>query len=445
MTLLREAFTSPQEPLPNSSSSEAFSPDRIAAVIQAIPIADVVDEMNRANPHLPQGAAEGIMGGELGRLRMLGPTYLQRFYEEPVAVGQKTGVIPQSYSSVELGPSLAAHLPMKDRDRLPTSMIGIDNQPHIVAAANRTLEAFVKGGLLPEGSYEVVLGDHTTQLQRQDVAHMSLVSQYEAGHKGAVDWLMGHGEVGVNGDVVHAPSEVTEEELSEGIFEMKLTTGERTGIAWSVHGEPIVTPFGRTYEASVVLDNKNSDGKIRHISRPGDTYHGRITLFEHGGKLYMDPWAYVPTEDATEKEVEEVVALRRTLQDIYDGMNPATNGERIWDGNAALGVAPYAAEQGYFTGIMLSTEQDKGISGTLPLAILMRHRAEAAMLSAKGHLTQVGDGKQFANLQEFYQTVGKWLNPASGFDKKFQYSNPLLVLTMTVRSEEQFQQMIQAD
>lgn len=383
--------------------------------------------------------------GEVNRLRGLSAVYHHLFYTIPLDHIQRAGLLPTNYTLNELGTSLGGHLPVIPARLQPWRMRGFDNQRHIVQAAQVTIAAFQRAGLLGIGTYEIEHGDHESELPRAEVAVLSLVSQYESGEKGAVEWLVKHGMYGINGDVNFTRFQIEPSDLDKGVLQVtsRRLASRDTGVMLQLESSPVDTPFGQIYEARLGFA---ADGlyagsrKVAHIPLSDDNYQALVTVYKEDGQLFAEPWGHIPTGLATEEDIKHTLAFRRTFQDIYSQIGPATKHKRDWDAMAGLGVPTYAAEQGYYSTIMLTTaKDDPRLSASLPWAILMRHSQEAGLLASQERLRDVGPGKTFETLDDLYQAVGRCLAPDSGYNQRFKYGNPILATTIVTSDEQAFQ------
>ena len=125
----------------------------------------------------------------------------------------------------------------------------------------------------------------------------------------------------------------------------------------------------------------------------------------------------------------KVSAVRETIHDLW---GHADNG--TWDSNAALEVPILAAEKGYFTVMNLTTTPR--LAGPMPLAILIRNQADIAALYNKTpeKLSQIGVGKRYPDLQEFYKAIMQAIG--SGVHNGFELVTPPHVVTITTRNQQ---------
>lgn len=446
---LRASFHSPV--VSEKPYTSTFDPRILEQVIGIIQEPRIVEAMTSAkDPGM-------IIGGEVGRLRMLSGAFHPDFYHKSIDVLMACGAIEPGYSMIELGTSLAGHLPQIPKDLQPGSMLGFDNKSHIVSAARQTLITYGDTGLLDSGKYEIILGDHThLNGIRGDVAVLSLTSQYDGGEAGTTEWMMKHVTVaGINGDVVHTPAEISQEELDSGILPIRSRRlpylGGYTGVNWKLVGDPQETPFGKEYRASLFLDDAvyNENNGIVQIPQPGAELLGKVTIFEREGKLFVEPWAWELTNQATADDIRYLTAIRRTFNEQYSQLAPATNFQRDWESNAALGVPVYAAEKyGYYSAVMFNTAtQIAKRSGMLPLAMLRRNGEEVGQIFEAGKrlgkelFSQIGLGKTFADLRELYQVIGKYMSDPQRFFMIVDYTNPLLVTSITTPHRDVFERL----
>ena len=410
-----------------------FTPDKIQNVWNLLPVGDLVAAMCSANPQMTTETAQAVLGGEFGRLMLLG-YYHEQFYNKPLSILRDRGIVTEDYKVNELGPSLMLHYAMLS-GKSPISVNGIENRPHIVAASECAIKTLQEAGLLPSNC-KVVLGDHFMRLVPADISLMSLVTQYGAGEGGSLQWLMENGVIGVNGDVYHTATPTSDAELDNGILHIKSLTNPdlNTGFAWKLISDGEFTPFGTVYRAEMVIDQEVFDGKrVGFTPFEGDTYHGEVLVYRTDEGLKFHSWSLKPTDSASDSEVHEVVALHRSLYDIYRGVSRLSGGD-IWDSAGAFALPAYAKKEGYFTNVMLTTANNAGLSGRIPLAIILKNTSEAAQLTRLGLMSQVGEGKIFPNLPTLIEKARHWLNPQNGFDQKFKLSHSPLVTTITSSS-----------
>lgn len=440
---------------PPSASKEpytsTFDGARLQQVIAVIKHPDVEKAMRRGRPHIP---AATIVGGEVGRLGMLAEPFHPDFYHESLRKLMVCGAIKQGYSLVELGMSLLGHLPGIPSEHQPGLVLGLDNQRHIVAAAKVALGFFQEQGLLNVGKHRAILGDHESRGLKSDVSIMSLASQYDAGPVGTVLWLMKHDRIaGVNGDVAHSPFVVSQQNLIDGILpitdpRLPVLDGY-TGVNLKLLGDPKSTPFGEVYDYTFLLDKEiyNPRNGIVQISRPGGELQGKVTVFKRNGKTYAEPWAWVPTAQATKEDIANFQAIKITFNELYSELEPATRDTdlpREWEATAAFGVPVYAAELGYKSVVMLNTAtQVAKKSGMLPMTILLRNGDEAKQIFEKGLFSQVGEGKYFKDIGHLNSVLRSYMSNPQRFSEIVDYTNPPLVTSITTRHQDVFDRLRQ--
>lgn len=416
----------------STSPEPCFTPDKIKKVWSTLPQQDLVAAMTKTGLEAP--VAENVLRAELGRLLLLGP-YHERFYNLPLSLLRDKGILDGS-SLNELGPSLFVHFAAMDQR--PEAVTGVESKPHIVSAARVAIESFQSHGLLPR-EYEVIQGDQTVDLTKRDLSILSLVAQYGAAEAGTLNWLMRNGEIGINGDVHHTTTPTTEAEVKTGFLTIKSPTQPSidVGIAWRLKGQPKSTAFGDIYDATLDISPKVfGEGKNAiHIPVDGDMYTGKVVVYkEANGSLVFQSWTLDPTEEATDEEIAEVLSICITHQDIYKGMS--------WSSAPAIAIPAYASEKGLYTAMMLTTANDRGLSGTIPLAIVLKNQREAGILHEKGLLSQVGPGKKFENLPLLFERLRFWTQNKDLFNSKFNFTNPHLITTITTANRDVFKRIV---
>lgn len=427
-----------------------FDGARLQQVIAVIQHPSVEKAMRRGRPNVPTSV---ITRGEKGRLEMLAGPFHPDFYQEPPRILIACGAIKQGYSFIELGMSFFGHLPNIPKELQPGLVIGIDNQPHIVAGARRALKLYQEQGLLNIGEHRAIFGDHNSKGRTmKDIAAMSLAAQYDAGPVGTVLWLMMHGEVaGVNGDVAHSPFVVSQQNLKDGILPITdprlPVLGGYTGVNLELIGYPKDTPFGKVYDYEFLLDAEvyNPGNGIVQIPRPGGELQGKVTVFERDGKTYAEPWAWETTDKTTEEDIANLKAIRITFNELYSQLEPATRGTdrpREWEATAAFGVPVYAAELGYKSVVMLNTATEVAKkSGMLPMTILLRNGDEAKQIFEKELFSQVGEGKYFNDIGHLNSVLRSYMSNPQRFSEIVKYTNPPLVTSITTRHQDVFDRL----
>ncbi|MFA5933375.1 MAG: hypothetical protein WCV81_03895 [Microgenomates group bacterium] len=443
-SLIRRSYHAPV------ASNELYVPTFDGALLQRvtgiIQQPEIEKSMRECNPHIP---ADEIVKGEVGRLVMLSGAFHPDFYHKSIGALMACGAIRPGYSMIELGTSFCAHLPQMPKKLQPGFMKGLDNIPFIVAAAKASVLAFENAGLLNSEGIEIYPGDHNyLNGVKGDISVLSLASQYDGGPAGTVEWLMSHcGVAGINGDVIHSPIEITEENITSGILPLKssrlLYFDGYTGVNLKLEGEAKETIFGDVYRTTLLLDDEiyNASNGIVQIPQPGAELEGKATVFKRDGKYFVEPWAWELTDQATEDDKRYLPAIRRTFNEQYSLLEFATDPVRKWESVAGLGVPVYAAEKyGLYNTVAFNTATKVAErSGMLPMAMLRRNGEEVRKIHEKGLFSQIGEGKTFADLDDLYRVVGSYLSNAPRFFNIVKYTNPLLVTSTTTSSKEVFE------
>lgn len=415
---------------------------KVVAVLQQ---PEIVEAMAAAQ------APKGVLEGEIGRLRMLSGAFHPDFYHKSIGLLMTAGVIPPDYSMIELGTSLAGHLPQIPENLQPGSFKGVDNKAYVVAGAQQALLEFQKAGLLDSHNYQIILGDHTDLNRvKGDVSILSLASQYDGGVEGTVKWLMSHCKVaGINGDVIHSPVEVSEEELDSGNLPMRSERlpyfGGYTGVNWKLEGSPTDTPFGQVYKASLLLDDAiyNEANGIVQLPQPGAELAGKVTISKKDGRYFAEDWAWELTNQATDQDADYLRAIGTTFNEQYSQLKNATNPPRVWESIAGLAVPVYAAQKLHLQSVvMLNTAASIAKrSGMLPLAMLRRNGEETRQIYEKGLFSQIGPGKVFKDIEELFGVIGSYMSDPQRFFSLVDYTNPLLATSITTRHQDVFKKL----
>lgn len=419
-----------------------FSKEGLQTVAAAIPIEDAAEAYTEAKPNIPLDNAKQIIGASRDRLVFLGPASFSPFYGVPLALLREAEVIPEDYVANELGPDVFGAWAGMNPSIKPGKVNGVEKDPGIAAAARVALAGYEKAGFIPP-DYEVIAGDESADLPPAHVRILSLVSEYGTG-EGVIEWMnQREGEIGINGDVVHGPIEVAMKDIKEGGV-IPIRTRRRpnitTGVGWVLDQKIEETRMGIVFEAHLAsLDEVYEQKHVAHLALPGYTDSTKLVVFEEDGQLYAEGWGFIPKSEASEEETEMMISVRRTIHDLWGNMGAATNGEEIWDGNAALGVPAYAAEKGLYTAMTVTTAPK--LAGPMPLVILIRNRAAVEFLHGAGdYLSQIGPGSE--GLKEFYEKLGSAL--AAGMHQKFEFVSPPHVTTITTDNREIFQKIVAA-
>ncbi len=417
-----------------------FSPKRAKEVTDCIPFDEVVKAMNEADFHLSESEdAKTVAGGEIQRVMGLADSY-REFYEKPLRSLLKSGVIKPGYSANELGPSFATQWAIMEPSLRPGKIIGIENKPHITAGARVAIAGFQEAGFLDGVEITVISEDKSVEIPKADLAILSLASQYEIGEMGTVDWMEQNGEIGVNGDYLHVPVPISEEELKNRIIPIK--TRRRpdipTCMSWQL-GEKILstTLMGDVYEAKLLVHETDL---IKHVRLPEDKQTTRVAVFERNGKLYIEGWGFMPREDTPDDSLKIMASMRATLHDLWLGMRVATNGERTWDGNASAGVPTYAAEKGLSTAVMVTTAPK--LNERMGLVMLLKNKKELTFIyeNNKDLLSQIGSGKKYEDLEKFENAVNLALGQETYND--VDLVTPPHITTITMADKETFSKII---
>lgn len=415
-----------------------FTPDRIQNMLSILPDDEMVLAMHKANPHIDETKLQSLVHGESGRLLNVayqhGPVY-----GETIWILQKLGIVPSSYSAVELGAALGAHMAIMDKTRQPAAYTGIDNQPHIVAGAAIAMKAWKSLTIVPD-EYRIIQGDHTTKLPKADVEFQVLVTQYEGGAVGSVKHGEKHADTTIISDVAHQSFPFDTSQLKPGgiiPMEAPRLPDAHTGLAWQILGPAIPTPFGDVYKVSLRYDrNVFDDERLTMFRLSQDTYEGYVTVKPEG----LMNWAFIPTAEAGGDDINEMIGFQKTMSDIYTKIGNATNGEHVWHAMDIAAVPAIAAKENLYGAMSFSTaEGSNHPASILPLAIILRHAQEIGILASKpGLLSAIGHGKQFPDATTLLQRALYWIRNPQEHARKFEYHNPPVVTFVQVKDADAF-------
>lgn len=397
-----------------------FTKDRIAQVLSVLP-----------DDKIPMAKVEKQ------RLTAQGPVTHPIFYGRTIATALAAGVIPENYSAAELGPSLMGHWAIINPTLRPRSLIGVDNRPAVVDNAQQAIKAFQEAKHLPSEGYRVVVGDHELELPQVNLKILSLVSQYEAGEIGVVDWMMKGSDVGINADFVHGAVEIQPTDTKEGSIipvNTRRNPNRPTGLGWLI-GKPIdEKPTGKLYEAEWISTGEVDPGHIKHLRFPDDKYKTQIIVFEKGDKTYAEGCSLWPRPEASDDDMRTLISMRQMIYDLWENIAPASNQKRIWDGLACLGVPQEAAQKGYCTGFIINTAPK--LAGPLLFIMLKRNWDDLKYIhdNRPELLSQVGPGKIYPTLEDLNSALDHAL--ATGLHTKFDLFGPPHFASITVRDKQ---------
>jgi hypothetical protein len=413
-----------------------FTPSNIAAVVkQYLPINEIGAVMSAAAPQTPKESIQNLLRGEQGRLILLAELH-KRFYDGEISDLRQRGIINSSYTLAEIGPSFGLHIAEMSENNRPRHLFGVEVKLPILKAAQFIMDKFQTDGVLPNGA-TIIQGDHTTSLgETTDVALASLVTQYDAGAEGTIDWLMLHSDIGVSSDLSHSFFPITKGEIESGIIRIHSlrSPGINSGLAWQLTDKGTETPFGMVYSASLRLDPAVYDDEhTAQIATPEEVHEGKITIVKHGDALYAFNWAFelAPNSIATDQEISQMVALQQTFEETYLLLGKATDGKRAWDGNQIAVMPTIAREKGLFSVVHMTTEAgNRKILGILPLPMILRNREEVACIAQRGLLSHVGQGKTFETVKDLMGATQYWVTNPGEFAQRFTLSNAALLLSV---------------